>query len=77
MRKWFGHDLDRWAEFRGRYAEEIHHHPEQLSTLRTTARQGPIALVFPAHDELYNDAVALREFRLGRNTKRSAEVAHR
>ena len=54
-----------------------HQHPEQLSTLRTLARQGPITLVFSAHDELHNDAVALRDFLLGRNAKRKAEATHR
>ena len=77
LRKWFGHDPERWAEFRRRYAAEVHQHPEQLSTLRTLARQGPITLVFSAHDELHNDAVALRDFLLGRNTKRKAEATHR
>jgi uncharacterized protein YeaO (DUF488 family) len=76
-RKWFGHAPERWAEFRRRYAAEVHQHPEQLSTLRIMARQGPITLVFSAHDELHNDAVALRDFLLGRNTKRTAETAHR
>ena len=77
LRKWFGHDPERWAEFRRRYAAEIHRHPEQLSTLRTLARQGPITLVFSAHDELHNDAVALRDFLLGRITKRKVEATHR
>ena len=77
LRKWFGHDPARWAEFRRRYAAEIYQHPEQLSGLRTLARQGPITLVFSAHDEVHNDAVALRNFLLGRETKRRAETAHR
>jgi uncharacterized protein YeaO (DUF488 family) len=50
LRKWFGHAPERWAEFRRRYAAEVHQHPEQLSTLRIMARQGPITLVFSAHD---------------------------
>jgi uncharacterized protein YeaO (DUF488 family) len=45
--------------------------------LRALARQGPITLVFSAHDEVHNDAVALRNFLLGRETKRKAERAHR
>jgi uncharacterized protein YeaO (DUF488 family) len=77
LRKWFGHDPERWAEFRRRYAAEIHRHPEQLSTLRNLARQGPITLVFSAHDELHNDAVALRDFLLGRITNRKVEATHR
>ena len=30
-----------------------------------------------AHDEIHNDAVALRNFVLGRETKRKAETTHR
>jgi uncharacterized protein YeaO (DUF488 family) len=70
LRKWFGHDPSRWAEFRRRYAVEVHQHPEQVSELRALARQGPITLVFSAHDEVHNDAVALRNFLLGRETNR-------
>jgi uncharacterized protein YeaO (DUF488 family) len=69
LRKWFGHDPARWHEFRRRYGAEVRQHPEQLSRLRTLARQGPITLVFSAHDELHNDAVALRGFLLGRQTR--------
>ena len=60
LRKWFGHDPDRWQEFRRRYAAEIHGHPDQLAELRALARKGPITLVFSARDELHNDAVVLR-----------------
>jgi len=69
LRRWFGHDPARWELFRRRYAEEIHQHPEQLDQLRALARQGPITLVFSAHDEVHNDAVVLRDFLLGRSLK--------
>ena len=65
LRKWFGHDPARWEEFRRRYAEEVHRHRDQLEHLRVLARQGPITLVFSAHDEAHNDAVVLRELLLG------------
>lgn len=66
LRKWFGHDPDRWQEFRLRYAEEINEHRDLLDELRTLARAGRITLVFAAHDELHNDAVVLRDIVLGR-----------
>ena len=66
LRNWFGHDPARWREFHRRYAAEVQQHPEQLKRLRNLARQGPITLVFSARDELHNDAVALRDFLLGR-----------
>ena len=77
LRKWFGHDPARWQEFRSRYAVEIQEHPERLKRLRVLARQGPITLVYSAHDEIHNDAVALRSFLLGRQAKRKPETARR
>lgn len=65
LRKWFGHDPDRWPEFQGRYEAEVRQHPEHLERLRTLAREGPLTLVFSAHDEAHNDAVVLREMILG------------
>jgi uncharacterized protein YeaO (DUF488 family) len=75
LRKWFGHDPARWQEFRSRYAEEVREHADQLGRLRALARKGSITLVFSAHDEVHNDAVALRDFLLGRQTKRKPKTA--
>jgi uncharacterized protein YeaO (DUF488 family) len=77
LRKWFGHDPARWSEFRRRYAAEVRRHSEYLSRLCAQARQGPITLIFSAHDEVHNDAVAQWNFLLGRPAKRKAETAHR
>ena len=77
LRKWFGHDPARWQEFRSRYAVEIDEHPEELDRLRALAKQGPITLVFSAHDEVHNDAVALRDFLLGRRKTRKPKTSHR
>ena len=65
LRKWFGHDPERWQEFRRRYRSEVQEHPEELDRLRTLAQHGQITLVFSAHDEAHNDAVVLRELLLG------------
>jgi uncharacterized protein YeaO (DUF488 family) len=62
LRKWFGHDPARWPEFRRRYLKELDRHSEQLDRLRALARQGPVTLVYAAHDEAHNDAVVLRDF---------------
>jgi uncharacterized protein YeaO (DUF488 family) len=69
LRKWFGHDPARWQEFRRRYAEELAQHPDELAKLRRMAREGPVTLVFSAHDETHNNAVALRELLLAHPTK--------
>ena len=70
LRKWFAHDPARWQEFRLRYTQEVREHDEQLRKLRALARNGPITLVYSAHDQMHNDAVVLREILLGRQARR-------
>jgi len=60
LRRWFGHDPDRWDEFCRRYAAEVHEHQDLLDGLRARARKGRITLLFSARDEKHNDAVVLR-----------------
>lgn len=64
LRKWFGHDPERWVEFRRRYAAELKEHHAELEQLRSLARQGPITLVYSAHDEQHNQAIVLRDILL-------------
>lgn len=66
LRKWFGHDPARWQEFCIRYQEELKHDAEAVGTLHALARKGLVTLLFGARDEVRNEAVALREFLLGR-----------
>lgn len=61
LRKWFGHDPDRWAEFRRSYRDELAQVPDPLSKLLDYCRQGPVTLVFGARNREHNQAVVLRE----------------
>jgi uncharacterized protein YeaO (DUF488 family) len=60
LRQWFGHQTDRWDEFRRRYTAELERKTDLIDELRALARHGPITLVFSAHDAAHNDAVVLR-----------------
>ena len=60
LRQWFGHDPTLWEEFEQRYAAELQPHAEPLDALRALARKGTVTLVYGAHDEAHNNAVALR-----------------
>jgi uncharacterized protein YeaO (DUF488 family) len=73
LRKWFGHDPDRWEEFCRRYSAELHRNAELLSQLRSLARQGPVTLVYSAHDEVLNDAIVLRDVILGRRIPHASD----
>lgn len=61
LRKWFGHDPDRWTEFKRRYKGELRQHKDLLAELRKLNRQRTVTLLFGARDEEHNDAVVLRE----------------
>jgi uncharacterized protein YeaO (DUF488 family) len=61
LRRWFGHDPDRWPEFHQRYQRELAEHTAELNQLRALAEQGIVTLLFGARDEQHNDAVVLRD----------------
>lgn len=73
LRKWFGHDPHRWAEFCRRYSNELHENAALLSQLRSLARKSPMTLVYSAHDQVHNDAIVLRNVILGRPMPHSSD----
>jgi uncharacterized protein YeaO (DUF488 family) len=46
LRQWFGHETDRWDEFRRRYVAELEQKSDRINELRALARGGQITLVF-------------------------------
>jgi uncharacterized protein YeaO (DUF488 family) len=62
LRRWFGHDPERWPEFRRRYAAELDDHPEASEPLLAAAAQGDVLLLYGAKDTEHNNAVALKEY---------------
>ena len=62
LRKWFGHDPDKWKSFRGRYETEIRHNQDLIKVLKQKAREGTITLVYAARDEKHNEALVLKRF---------------
>ena len=65
LRKWFGHDPERWAEFRKRYFSELTAKRDAWMPILEAATKGDITLLFSAHDSEHNNAVALKEFLQG------------
>lgn len=61
LRRWYGHDAQRWEAFRARYRAELQQHRDLLSLLVELGRNGRVTLLFDAHDESRNNAVVLRE----------------
>ena len=59
LRQWFGHQPNRFEEFRRRYIEELRQQRPRLAELRRRARDGTLTLVYAARDSEHNDAVVL------------------
>ena len=60
LRKWFGHEPEKWPEFQKRYREEMKKQPQALTTLRKLEREHKkVTLLYGAKSEERNQAVAL------------------
>ena len=62
LRRWYGHDPERWEEFKERYFAELEAGPEGLEELRQRARGGVVTFVYSSKERELNNAVALREY---------------
>ncbi|HKW19837.1 MAG TPA: DUF488 family protein [Ktedonobacterales bacterium] len=63
LRKWYGHDPARFAEFRRRYEAELAADlaRSSLAQLRELAAREHVTLVFAAHDAELSNAAVLRD----------------
>ncbi len=63
LRKWFGHDPDRFAAFSVRYRQELARAPARaaLEDLVRRAARGRVTLVYGARDEVHNGAVVVKQ----------------
>ena len=67
LRKWFGHDPDKFEAFEKKYIEELKNNEEQNEAFNTlegiikNARKD-VVLLFGAKDEKHNQAVVLKSY---------------
>ena len=65
LRKWFGHDPDKYPVFRERYLAELDasdYAAECLSELRGLLKSQHVVLLYSAKDQEHNNAVVLKEW---------------
>ncbi len=62
LRKWFGHQPERFEEFRRHYRVELDARRDCLKPLRDQLDQGPVTLLIAARDRLHNHAIVLVEY---------------
>lgn len=62
LRKWFGHDPEKWEEFQRRYRAELDSEAgvKTLKQIAEIASAGSVTLLFAAKDEHHNNAVMLK-----------------
>jgi transcriptional regulator, MarR family len=67
LRKWFGHDPERYDEFAARYRQELDTSPAAADFLELCHKKlagQDVILLYAAKDEEHNNAVVLREWLL-------------
>jgi uncharacterized protein YeaO (DUF488 family) len=65
LRRWFGHDPERFEEFRRRYTRELSAHEEELDDLRQRAADGTVTIVFGAKDAEHSNAAVMADLLRG------------
>ncbi|CAM4210921.1 DUF488 domain-containing protein [Vreelandella rituensis] len=62
LRRWFGHDPQRWAGFYQKYFRELKEKQQAVDELLEVCGDRPLTLVYAAKDDEHNNAVALKMF---------------
>jgi len=61
LRKWYGHEPSRFAEFRRRYRVELTEHKDQLDALRAMVKGRAVTLITATREVDLSHAVVMRE----------------
>lgn len=62
LRKWFGHDPERYSEFKKKYQKELDSNPAFSELKQMVAKHKNITLLYSAHDSAHNQATVLLDY---------------
>ena len=62
LRRWFRHDVTKWAEFQRLYRAELGERPDAWAPILMAAHDGDVVLLYSSHDTEHNNAVVLRDY---------------
>ena len=62
LRRWYGHDSNKWAEFKSRYVAELEANPDQVKEILREVQAGIVTFLYSSKEEQLNNAVALKEY---------------
>jgi uncharacterized protein YeaO (DUF488 family) len=67
LRKWFGHEPEKWSAFQKKYRAELAEKKKLLAELKKMAKEhGTLTLLFGARDIEHNEAIVLADILKGR-----------
>lgn len=62
LRRWYGHDPQKWSEFKSRYFAELDNNPDGVGELMGYVKGGTVSFVYGSKEQKLNNAVALKEY---------------
>jgi uncharacterized protein YeaO (DUF488 family) len=62
LRKWYGHDPEKWKEFQKRYRAELAKNRDAWKPLLEAAKKSDVTLLTATHDVEISHATVLRDF---------------
>lgn len=62
LRKWYGHDPEKWEEFKRRYFKELADYSREVGQLAKKASETTVTFVFSSKETNLNNAVALKYY---------------
>lgn len=62
LRKWFGHEPEKWNDFKKKYLAELKENKDAVSILKDQVKRGRSTLLYGAKDETHNEALVLKDF---------------
>ncbi len=62
LRRWYGHDPDKWPAFKARYFEELDSKPVLMKELLERIRRGTVTFVYSSKERRLNNAAAIKDY---------------
>ncbi len=62
LRKWYGHDPEKWEEFRSRYFAELSSRKEEIADLLKFIGAQRVTFLYSSRETRLNNAVVLKEY---------------